>query len=231
MRIPATRCARGDASSLSLERRGRRECRECDAPAALRASVKSTQASHYRYAANHGIPCAMVLRRITRSPRSAGLDSLRRLAGSSRARLDASVGAPGPHVFAVRNRHASSCVPPRPSHPVPRFVTIGRSVPLAGTGCADRRMISEKTKDKYFFRRGWTGFLCDCLTGKSLRVKPLKCRRFYLQRVKSSWLSVTFEITQTLKGRPSIDLPSCNLPPRALSWNHRPRTCSVGVGG
>src|SRR5579871_641962 len=41
----------GDASSLSLETGGRRECRECDAPAALRANGKSTQASHHRYAA------------------------------------------------------------------------------------------------------------------------------------------------------------------------------------
>jgi hypothetical protein len=35
------------------------------------------------------------------------------------ASLNASVGASGPHGFAVRVKHASSCVPPRPSHPAP----------------------------------------------------------------------------------------------------------------
>ena len=55
-----------------------------------------------------GIPCAMVLRLISCSPRSAGLDSLRR-PGFMTAGLDPSVGGPGPHDFAVRPRPALVC--------------------------------------------------------------------------------------------------------------------------
>ncbi len=67
--------------------------------------------------------------------------------------LDASVGASGPHDFTVRsNRLSSACsvsltdskesalrpfarkTLPRPSHPIPTFVTMANA-PLLGTGC------------------------------------------------------------------------------------------------
>jgi hypothetical protein len=43
--------------------------------------------------------------------------------------LDASVGASGPHDFAVRNERASSCASPRPPHPKP-YVRDDRETPL-----------------------------------------------------------------------------------------------------
>jgi hypothetical protein len=38
--------------------RGRRECRALNAPAASRAKIKSTRASHHRFTGFTGIPCA-----------------------------------------------------------------------------------------------------------------------------------------------------------------------------
>jgi hypothetical protein len=46
-------------------------------------------------------------------------------------KLDASIGASGPHDFAVRDLHCSSKAHPRPSHPDPTFVTMANA-PLAG---------------------------------------------------------------------------------------------------
>jgi hypothetical protein len=69
-----------------------------------------------------GLPCAMVLRLITRSPRRPALlpPSLRKYS----AKLDASIGASGPHDFAVRVSHARQSQHLRPPHPTARFVTI-----------------------------------------------------------------------------------------------------------
>jgi hypothetical protein len=44
----------------------------------------------------------------------------------------------------------------RPSHPASRVVTIART-PSARGGCADTITNSGKTKDIYFFQKGWTG--------------------------------------------------------------------------
>jgi hypothetical protein len=49
--------------------------------------------------------------------------------------LDASLGASGPHVFAVRIDVARLATQTRPPHPAPRFVT-SRAAPLVGTGYA-----------------------------------------------------------------------------------------------
>src|SRR5580704_11297100 len=66
-----------------------------------------------------GIPHAMVLRLIARSPRGPGSLApviLEKLASQG---LNASVGAPGPHAFAVRFSIARLATPPRPPHPAP----------------------------------------------------------------------------------------------------------------
>ena len=55
-----------------INRRGRRECRVLAAPAAPCAKVKSTRVSHHRSAKQSGIPCAMVLRFPSCSPRRPG---------------------------------------------------------------------------------------------------------------------------------------------------------------
>jgi hypothetical protein len=66
-----------------------------------------------------GFPCAMVLRFPSCSPRRPALlpPSLR---GCSSAKLGASIGAPGPHDFAVRLQPRSSRAAPRPPHPTAR---------------------------------------------------------------------------------------------------------------
>ena len=112
-----------------------------------------------------GIPCAMALRLITRSPRRIGLCCLRRLriAGSSApgradlpsADLTPTPEASGPHDFTVRcgiaRQHAlrsltspksppcdpiARTTPPRPPHPIPTFVTMANA-PSPGTGCRE----------------------------------------------------------------------------------------------
>jgi hypothetical protein len=71
-------------------------------------------------AKSSGIPCAMVLTLIARSPRGPGLIApvIARLVT---ARFGLSVGRPGPHAFAVRvsvvRLRASAATPSRPPHP------------------------------------------------------------------------------------------------------------------
>ena len=74
-----------------------------------------------------GIPCAMVLRLIRALPGDRALLPPS-FAGSSRD-LDASVGASGPHAFAVRISIARLATLPRPPHPAPN-VRDDREAPL-----------------------------------------------------------------------------------------------------
>jgi hypothetical protein len=83
-----------------------------------------------------GIPCAMVYglwRTLPGVPGSIAPVTSRNVS----AKLDLSVGRSGPHAFA-RPLVASlvSRRRPRPSHSAPRFVTIGRNVPLDEAGWA-----------------------------------------------------------------------------------------------
>ena len=99
--------------SLSLMRRGSRECRMRAAPAVSRAKGKRKTHTSIQVQRRHsGIPCAMALRLTSRSPRRIGLCCLRRLriAGSSApgrtdlpsADLTPTTEASGPHDFTVR---------------------------------------------------------------------------------------------------------------------------------
>jgi len=45
-------------------------------------------------------------------------------------------------------------MPSQPSHPAPRFVTIGRNVPLAGTGRGEAKPLICPTAQAKFSRRG-----------------------------------------------------------------------------
>jgi hypothetical protein len=72
-------------------------------------------------------------------------------------RLDAGVEASGPHDFAVRERHHSSLVLPRPSHPLP-YVRDDRETPLCvGRDGDDEEVIWVKWEQKYFCKEDWTG--------------------------------------------------------------------------
>jgi hypothetical protein len=66
-----------------------------------------------------GLPCAMALRLITRSPRRIGLCCLRRQRKLVFANLTPTIEASGPHGFAVRDLQRSSCaaVASTASHP------------------------------------------------------------------------------------------------------------------
>ena len=152
--------------SLSLEGRGSRECRMRAAPAVSCAKwTRKTHTSIQVQRRHSGIPCAMVLRLPSCSPRRIGLGCLRRLriAGTSApgradlpsADLTPTPEASGPHDFTVRFSTARQHVlqsltspksppcdpiarttPPRPPHPIPTFVTMANA-PSLGTGCRD----------------------------------------------------------------------------------------------
>jgi hypothetical protein len=85
-----------------------------------------------------------------------GLDCHHRRAETS-ARLDASVGASGPHDFAVRAGAARPAALSRPSHPAPN-VRDDRDTPLLWErDGGNEEVICVASEAKYFFKRGWTG--------------------------------------------------------------------------
>jgi len=103
------------------------------APAASRANEKCTRASHHRYAETvrhslrDGATTYFVLSPVT------GLFCHRRLADHP-AKLDASVGASGPHDFAVRRSFARLATLPRPPHPAPNVRDDGQRPSLGRDG-------------------------------------------------------------------------------------------------
>ena len=91
---------------------------------------KSTGVSNQGYTATAGIPCTMVLRLIRDLPGDRALlppSPVRRLMRLHE--LSASVGAPGPHDFAVREAARTSAHSPRPPHPASN-VRDDRETPL-----------------------------------------------------------------------------------------------------
>ena len=115
------------AEGAVLPQEGSRECRALDAPAASRVE-KNTRVSHHGHAGSPGIPRAMVLTAYFALSPVTGLVCHRRQ-WSYLHQLDASVGASGPHDFAVRVQRHSSFDMPRPPHPVP-YVRDDRETPL-----------------------------------------------------------------------------------------------------
>src|SRR6202034_4195568 len=87
-----------------LPQEGSRECRAPDAPAASRVE-KNTRVSHHGHAGSPGIPRAMVLTVSFALSRVTGLGCHPRRRNCFH-QLDASVGASGPHDFAVRKPSA-----------------------------------------------------------------------------------------------------------------------------
>jgi len=100
-----------------------------------------------------------------------GLSCHRRLADTS-ATLDASVGASGPHDFAVR----ISVVRPRKVfalrrcrvHRIPRPTSVTIAIrPSCGCGITmDVEVIWVRSEPEYFCKRGWTGMSVICPTGQ-----------------------------------------------------------------
>ena len=139
---------------LALENRGRRESRVANAPAASRAKIKKhTSVVTTGSPVSPGLPCAMVLTVSFGLSPVTGLCCHRRLANCF-AKLDASVGASGPHDFAVRASTARLASLPRPSHPALN-VRDDAYVPLnrGGTGRACRDDLPDG-ESEIFLQRG-----------------------------------------------------------------------------
>jgi hypothetical protein len=130
--IPGARCTRG------LACKGRRE----------------THTSIQVQRRQSGIPCAMVLRLITRSPRRSGFFVTvaggvltADLTPASRRQDHTTL----PSALATPVKRAVASTAPRSA-----FVTL-RNAPLCGAGCKSYSVILVSEKQKYFFKRGWTG--------------------------------------------------------------------------
>ena len=124
------------ACSFASKNRGRRECRAPDAPAASCAKVESTRVSHHGHAGSPGIPRAMVLTVSFALSPVTGLvchrrpqETCKKLASRE---LDASVGASGPHDFAVRKISAFVNAPPASTASRLTSVTIAKRPLCAG---------------------------------------------------------------------------------------------------
>jgi hypothetical protein len=115
-----------------------------------------------------GIPRAMVLRLISCSP-ATGLVCHRRPRCCHRE-LDASVGASGPHDFAVRLTRHSSKAPSASTASRPASVTIA-SAPLGDGTAGNIAVICVFGKSEYCCKQGWTGKIIAesliCPSGKS----------------------------------------------------------------
>ena len=144
--------------SRPQSKRGRRECRATASPVA-RQQQEKLAAVTTGSARSSGIPCAMVLTLISRSPWGTGLSCPHRPHRSSRCGLSASVGAPGPHDFAsasapfVRTNHRAR----RQSvHRIPRSrsVTIGHDALFLEAGRAHYTSDLRKTSSSLFLRGG-----------------------------------------------------------------------------
>jgi hypothetical protein len=124
IRIPAARCARVVARTCP-ENRGRRECRyrslACE-------NKKAHERNHHRFAETIRPSLRNGLRLISCSPRRPGSFATVACENTFR-KLDASVGASGPHDFAVRVSIARLAKPSRPPHPAPN-VRDDREAPL-----------------------------------------------------------------------------------------------------
>jgi hypothetical protein len=92
----------------------------------LVCKMENTRVSHHRHAETSGIPCAMVLTVSSALSLVTGLCCHHHPCDAARivTSLNASVGASGPHDFVVRSHVIRLLTCLRPSHSLPRFVTI-----------------------------------------------------------------------------------------------------------
>ena len=137
------------------------------APAAPRAKLESTRVRHHRFTGTPGLPCAMVLTVSSALSLVTGLccHHHRRDAKHHR-QLDASVGASGPHGFAVRaQRHSSFDVACVHRIPRPTFVTIAKRPSCEGGTGRDVDVIWVKRTPESFCEEGWTGRSVICPSG------------------------------------------------------------------
>jgi hypothetical protein len=167
--MPGARCARGRA-----------------------CSVESTRVSHHGHAGSPGIPRAMVygLFRALPGDRAFLPPSPAKIAFHQ---LDASVGASGPHDFAVRKRPPSSSAPPASTASRPASVTIASRPSVQGC------------PGKVFWLQiqGWRTRV-DCISG----TWPPICSPFaplaeHWGKAKT-WVAPTVDCKTSLKDSPAL---------------------------
>ena len=146
--------------------RGRRECRAPDAPASR--VCKNSGSEHTRWSGHTGnrpaFPAQWFTAYFALSPATGFFATVipEKLASQE---LDASIGASGPHDFAVRThtpfvKGASASTTSRPA-----FVTIA-SRPSEWDGTAgEMKVICANREAKYFFAKGWTAKSLICPSG------------------------------------------------------------------
>jgi hypothetical protein len=118
-------------------------------------SVESTRVRHHRFTGTPGLPCAMVLTVSSALSSVTGLCCHRHRRNLFR-RLDASVGASGPHDFAVREPGAFVNAPPH-VHRIPPRVRDDRDTPPRRDGTArDIEVIWVGWESNYFCHQDWT---------------------------------------------------------------------------
>jgi hypothetical protein len=175
-----------------LEEGGRRERRVFVAPAASRTKVESTRVSHHRYAETVRRSPRDGLRLMPRSPRSAGLDSLRRLPELPPADLIPASGNQDHAVLLVREDSARLAISLRPSHPVPTFVAIGQTPLHVEAGWTDTIIYFRKTEEQYFCEEGWTRRANQCSALADRRPLSLAARE-RKRRNNPDWFRPTLE--------------------------------------
>jgi hypothetical protein len=116
-------------------------------------SVESTRVSHHESTGSPGIPARNGFNGFLRA-----LPGDRALLPPSSAkvafrRLDASVGASGPHDFAVRRKAPSSSAPPASTASHPAFVTIMIRPSLGWDGASSKSDLGQ-TRSGIFLQRG-----------------------------------------------------------------------------
>jgi hypothetical protein len=148
-----------DTEGAVLPQEGSRECRALDAPAALRAKVESTQASHHGHAANtrhsprNGFTAYSALSRVT------GLSCHPRRRKLLLANLTPASGRQD-HTASPSARNVIRLLTCR-VHSIPSRVRDDREPPLQRDGTArDKQVIWVKWKQEYFCKRGWTPICC-----------------------------------------------------------------------
>ena len=173
-----------------------------DAPAASCAKVESTRVSHHRFTGTPGLPCAMVLTAYSVLSPVTGLSCHRRLriwhakarSGLMHLRkLDASVGASGPHDFAVRisavrlraGRPLTGPIRTRPASPfarrrcrvhrIPPRVRDDREPPLWGRDGRVYRSDFSSGGSGIFFASGLDTDLLICPAGSLQRPSRIQC--------------------------------------------------------
>ena len=154
IRIPAARCAR--VVHVCFAQRGRGECRVPIAPAASRGKNKNhTSVVTTGPPESPGIPArGWFLRLISRSPRGPGFFApVASAMRKHRRQLDTSVGASGPHDFAVRGLHRSSLGATASTASPPALMTL-RNAPLSGQDGASCRNDLPDGLSEIFFSRG-----------------------------------------------------------------------------